>query len=82
MRVGIVNVTGYAGAELARLLHFHPEAQLTSVTGRAAMGKRLTEVFPHLWQMELPIEAELGDVEFAFSALPHAASAEAVAPLV
>jgi len=46
MLVGIVNVTGYAGAELARLLHFHPEAQLTSVTGRAAVGKRLTEVFP------------------------------------
>lgn len=82
MRVGILNITGYAGAELARLLYLHPEAQVASVTGRSAVGKRLPEFFPHLWQMDLPIEAELGDVDFVFSALPHAASAQAVAPLV
>ncbi len=29
MRVGIINVTGYAGAELARILARHPEVQLT-----------------------------------------------------
>ncbi|MFQ5880218.1 MAG: N-acetyl-gamma-glutamyl-phosphate reductase [Dehalococcoidia bacterium] len=82
MRVGIINVTGYAGAELVRLLYLHPEAQVTSVTGRSAAGKRLPEIFPHLWQLDLPIEVELDDVEFAFSALPHAASAPAVATLV
>lgn len=82
MRVGIINVTGYAGSELVRLLRFHREVRVTSVTGRSAAGKRLAEVFPHLWQIDLPIEAELGDVDFIFSALPHAASAEAIAPLV
>ncbi len=82
VRVGIINVTGYAGSELARLLHFHPEVQVTSVTGRSAAGKKLSDVFPHLWQQDLPVEAELGDVDFAFSALPHAASAEAIAPLI
>lgn len=82
MRVGIINVTGYAGAELARLLSFHPEAHLTSITGRSAASKKLADVFPHLWQMDMTIKPELGDVDFVFSALPHAASAEAVAPLV
>ncbi len=82
IRVGIINVTGYAGAELARLLCSHPEAKVTSVTGRSAAGKRLLEVFPHLWLLDLPVTEEVGDVDFAFSALPHAASAEAVAPLV
>ena len=34
MKIGIINVTGYAGIELARLLHRHPDADLVSVTGR------------------------------------------------
>ena len=46
VRVGIINVTGYAGAELARLLYLHPEAQVVSVTGRSAAGKALSQVFP------------------------------------
>ncbi len=82
IRVGIINVTGYAGAELARLLYLHPEARVTSVSGRSAAGKPLAEVFPHLWPLDLKVSDELDDVDFAFSALPHAASAEAVAPLV
>lgn len=46
IKVGIINVTGYAGVELARLLSQHPEVGLTSVTGRSTAGKRLGEVFP------------------------------------
>jgi N-acetyl-gamma-glutamyl-phosphate reductase len=82
VRVGIINVTGYAGAELARLLYAHPEARLTGVSGRSAAGKALDEVFPHLASYDLTIGEELGEVDFAFSALPHAASAEAIVPLV
>jgi N-acetyl-gamma-glutamyl-phosphate reductase len=82
VKVGIINVTGYAGAELARLLYTHPEAQLTSVSGRSAAGKPLADVFPHLACYDLTIGEEMGDVDFAISALPHAASAEACAPLV
>lgn len=81
VRVGIINVTGYAGAELARLLNGHPEARLTSVSGRSAAGKELAEVFPHLAGYGLTVGEEVGEVDFAFSALPHAASAEALAPL-
>src|SRR3989304_10211054 len=79
---GILNVTGYAGAELARFLYNHPEAQVASVTGRSEAGEKLAEVFPHLACYDLTVEPELGSVDFAFSALPHAASAEACAPLV
>jgi N-acetyl-gamma-glutamyl-phosphate reductase len=82
IKVGIINVTGYAGAELARLLYTHPEASVTSVTGRSEAGKSLASVFPHLASYDLTIAPELGDVDFAFSALPHGASAEACAPLV
>jgi N-acetyl-gamma-glutamyl-phosphate reductase len=83
VKVGIINVTGYAGAELARLLYNHPEADVVSVTGRSEAGKKLADVFPHLASYDLTIEPELASgVDFAFSALPHAASAEACAPLV
>ena len=82
VKVGIINVTGYAGVELARLLYQHPEVELTSVTGRSAAGKRLGEVFPHLASIDLTIEAELGEVNLAFSAMPHQASAKEVIPLL
>jgi N-acetyl-gamma-glutamyl-phosphate reductase len=83
VKIGIINVTGYAGAELARLLHNHPEADVVSVTGRSEAGKKLADVFPHLVAYDLTIEPELASgLDFVFSALPHAASAEACAPLV
>ena len=83
MKVGIINVTGYAGAELARILSEHSEVDITSVTGRSGAGKQLPEVFPHLSNIDLRIDSELsGSVDFVFSALPHAASAEALMDVI
>jgi N-acetyl-gamma-glutamyl-phosphate reductase len=82
MKTGIINVTGYTGVELARLLHQHPEVELASVTGRSAAGQSLSQVFPHLAGVNLTIKAELGDVELAFSAMPHKESAKEVIPLI
>jgi N-acetyl-gamma-glutamyl-phosphate reductase len=81
-RAGIINVTGYAGVELARLLCQHPEVELVSATGRSAAGQALSQVFPHLAGLELTVEAGLGEVDFAFSALPHKESAAEVTPLL
>jgi N-acetyl-gamma-glutamyl-phosphate reductase len=81
-KVGIINVTGYTGVELARLLYQHPEVELTSVTGRSAAGQKLGEVFPHLAGINLTIEAELGDVDLVFSAMPHKESVKEVIPLL
>jgi len=81
-KVGIINVTGYAGVELARLLYQHPQVELTSVTGRSAAGQKLGTVFPHLASIDLTIEAELGEVDLAFSAMPHKESAKEVIPLL
>jgi N-acetyl-gamma-glutamyl-phosphate reductase len=81
-RIGIINVTGYVGIELARLLCQHPEVELVSVTGRSAAGQKLGQAFPHLANINLTIEAKLGDVELAFSAMPHQESAKEVIPLL
>ncbi|HEY78648.1 MAG TPA: N-acetyl-gamma-glutamyl-phosphate reductase [Dehalococcoidia bacterium] len=82
IKVGIINVTGYTGVELARLLAHHPGVELASISGRSAAGKKLNEVFPHLTDSELVIDSEIGAVEFAFSAMPHKESAKEVIALL
>ncbi|HXX59587.1 MAG TPA: N-acetyl-gamma-glutamyl-phosphate reductase [Dehalococcoidales bacterium] len=82
IKVGIINVTGYVGVELARLLYQHPNVELTSVTGRSAAGQKLSKFFPHLAVYDLTITPELGDVEIAFSAMPHKESAKECLPLL
>ena len=83
-RVGIINVTGYAGMEAARLLWKHPHAEIVAATGRSLAGKTLAEAFPSLGLYEhLPITEEIDkDVDLVFSALPTAESAKACAPFV
>ena len=77
-KVGIINVTGYTGIELARLLFRHQGVKLASVTGRNAIGQKLGQVFPHLADIDLVIQSEFEDVDLVFSAMPHKASAEVV----
>jgi N-acetyl-gamma-glutamyl-phosphate reductase len=79
-KVGIINVTGYVGMELARLLQRHPGVELSAITGRSAVGQKLGEVLPHLADIDLVIQPQLGDVDLVFSALPHKTSADAVLP--
>ena len=83
MKAAIINVTGYAGIELARLLHRHRDVELSQVTGRSAVGQKLSDAFPHLSDIDLEIDPEITDsVDVVFSALPQTASAEALIPLV
>ncbi len=83
MKVGIVNVTGYAGVELARLLLNHKEVKITQVTGRSAAGKKLSDIFPHLLNNDLDILPKIEEkVDLAFIALPHKESALQAIPLL
>ena len=83
MKIGIINVTGYAGIELARILHRHPEADIVGVTGRSAAGEELGDALPHLARLGLRIEPEITrSVDVVFSALPQVASAEVCIPFV
>ena len=55
LNVGIINITGYAGSEIARLVYSHPELNLVSATGRSKAGQYLDEVFPHLEKINIKI---------------------------
>ena len=82
-KIGIINVTGYAGSEIARILHNHPDVEISSITGRSSVGKKIGEVYPHLSDINLNISDEIsGDPDVIFSALPHAASAEKIQQLI
>ncbi len=48
MRVGVVGATGYAGAELIRLLVRHPRVELARVVSNSQSGTRLDELHPAL----------------------------------
>lgn len=83
MKIGIINVTGYAGIELARILYRHPDADVVSVTGRSAAGHELSDELPHLARLGLTIEPQITkSVDIVFSALPQVASAKACLPFV
>ena len=63
INVGVVGGTGYAGAELLRLLIMHPEVQVSLVTSRAEAGKRIDELYSNL----------RGHIDLCF-AEPHASA--------
>src|SRR4051812_32256351 len=83
-RVGIINVTGFAGMEAARLLWSHPHARITQITGRSLAGQKLGDAFPHLaCYRDLEITAGIEEeVDIVFSAMPTAESAAVCEPFI
>ncbi len=81
LKAAIVGVTGYAGAELARILARHPGVELAHASARSAAGRPLSAVHPHLVGLDLMVQEGAGLAEVAFVALPAEASAPVVAAL-
>jgi len=85
--VAIIGASGYTGAELLRLLLVHPRAEVVAVYAKRSAGARLADVYPQ-FDGRLDLELEAFDAaavarraKVAFAALPHGASATAVAEL-
>jgi len=83
IKAGIINATGYIGAELARLLCQHPHVELVTVTGRSAAGQKLGDIFPNFAGTDYTIKAELdSEIDIAFLAMPHKSSVDLVPSLL
>lgn len=88
LNVAICGASGYAGAELLRILAAHPKVRVTAVTSEKSVGKKVTDLFPHLHHYkqltyeQLHKDKILSKADLFFMALPHSASQEAVAFLV
>lgn len=76
-RVGVVGSTGYAGAELVRILSGHPDVRLTVVTSRQYSGICFSEVYPALSGFadivceDFSPESICEKADVIFLALPH-----------
>ena len=85
LSVGVYGGSGYAGAELVRLLDGHPKVGEMGVASRGYAGRRIGEVFPRLavgGAFVDPGEVEASGLDVAFVAYGHRESAETVAELV
>ena len=79
IEVGIVGGTGYAGAELLRLLARHPSAHVRLLTSRQEAGKRVDALFPQLrgacdLSFSEPGAEALAGCQAVFFATPHGAA--------
>lgn len=76
-RIGVIGATGYAGAELVRILCNHPEAELTILTSRQHAGVKYDRVFPAMSGFvdlvceEMSLERVSEKTDIVFTALPH-----------
>ncbi|HZH33441.1 MAG TPA: N-acetyl-gamma-glutamyl-phosphate reductase [Pyrinomonadaceae bacterium] len=86
IKVAIFGGSGYGGAELLRILLFHPNVEIRLVTANEHAGKAVSEVHRNLYgltdlQFETAPEdlSALTDLDCAFFALPHGKAME-IAP--
>ncbi|MFQ5454980.1 MAG: N-acetyl-gamma-glutamyl-phosphate reductase [Nitrospirota bacterium] len=89
LRTAIIGASGYAGGELIRLLHNHPDAEIALITSEQSEGKTLEAVHPHLKSLDNRLVFERLDpdrigerADFIFLCLPHTTSIEPVSQFI
>ncbi len=86
IKTAILGASGYTGADLARLLLCHPNADIVALSANAHAGKAMAEVYPHLRGQALPVlqkveEISWDGIDAVFCALPHATTQQIVKDL-
>lgn len=78
IKAGIVGATGYAGAELVRILLAHPQVEIAAISSVSFEGTALSEVYPAyrgLCDMVCTNQEEVVEkCDVIFAALPHGLS--------
>lgn len=85
-RAAILGASGYAGAELVRLLWLHPAFSIEALGAARHAGQEVAAIHPALRFMDLPRLAATSEIDFAaldvvFCALPHATSQDVIKTL-
>ncbi len=87
IRVGILGATGYAGAELTRLLCSHKDTEITMLASKSYAGQKMSDVFPAMKNIcDIVLEEADADIaakkcDVVFTALPHGVSHEVIKEL-
>ncbi|NLU44757.1 MAG: N-acetyl-gamma-glutamyl-phosphate reductase, partial [Acholeplasmataceae bacterium] len=48
MKASVIGATGFAGAELLRLLDGHPDVEITNITSESSTGENIADIYPYL----------------------------------
>ena len=88
-KVAVVGASGYAGAELIRIIHAHPHFELGVIAAGSNAGSTLAQVHPQFSSVpEIASKVftdstpqALAGHDLVFLALPHGQSAELIAQL-
>lgn len=83
MKIGVVGASGYAGAELLRLLSSHPVFETAVIAAGSNAGEMITSVHPQLSnyanrKFEKGSTENLRGLALVFTALPHGQSAKLI----
>jgi aspartate-semialdehyde dehydrogenase len=77
VKVAVVGATGYAGAELVRILTAHPGVELSVITSRQYVGVPFADIYPALRNVvnlvcdEYDVERICDTCDVVYTALPH-----------
>ena len=87
VKASVVGATGYAGAELMRLLTAHQQVTVTHAISKSFAGQKMSDIYPSFFSSdytleELDFEVVVSDSDIVFTCLPHGASAETAAQLL
>ena len=87
IRIGVLGASGYTGADLVRLAARHPEVEIAALTANTHAGKRMAEVFPQFFMLDLPPLVAWEDVDWTkldavFCGLPHGTTQEITAAVL
>ena len=86
LKAAVLGASGYTGAETVRLLASHPLVEAVAATGHSLAGRKLSEIFPHLFgPTDLPVvkaeDVDWSGIEVAFGCLPHGTSQDLIETL-
>lgn len=83
MNISVIGATGYAGAELMRILSGHKKIAIKHAVSKSFAGKMMSEIYPNFMGCDfllekLDIKKICSDSDIVFTCLPHGTSGEVV----
>ncbi len=78
IKAAVVGATGYAGAELVRLLASHPMVEISGLSSVSFAGKDIAEIYPNFKKISFPTltdaDTAIQGADVVFASLPHGLS--------
>ncbi len=87
IKASVIGATGYAGAELVRLLSSHPDVELAHLVSHSYAGQDINQIYKSFKGKlsktldELDMDMLIKDSDCVFTSLPHSAGGEVIAQL-